>query len=474
MASILDGLNIAKLSLSAEQYAMTVAERNSVNVNNPNYTRQDVLFTDLTVPGNWSAFGVPGVSLWAVRNSYLDRSISYEIPEFNENLVKYNALREIDYSLHGTSGGGLIESIRAFFNSFTELSSDPTDSALRWQVMSSAETMTQDFHRIYDEILRVQANAEQHIVSGVVDINKLTAKIADLNGRIEAAHTKGERETEYALRDERQQAVEELEAKINVLYFETESGSITVTTSNGDALVLGRKSTDIVLGPRTGSPFSDIYYGSNTVPPGVNITASITSGEIGGYLQVRDTLIPDYLERLDDMAAAIETEVNFQHGLGNDINGFAGGTFFSSTPLPSPPWWATAGIARTINLVIASPDDIAAAAIGGGTGDNQNAKKLAAIAVTPIPIGGQTVTLGEAYASLIYTVGSDQRIAKETGEHQQNLINQLLTQRHSESGVSLNEEAINIIKYQQAYQASSRIVSVLNILSAEILNFVRV
>jgi len=473
MASILDSLNIAKLSLSAQQYAMNVSQRNTVNVNNPNYTRQEVLFSDLTMPGNWSAFGVPGVELSAARNRYLDQSIGYELPALGENLVKYNALREIDSVLQGTSGGGLIKSINAFFNSFTELSSDPTDSALRWQVLSTAETMTQDFKRIYEEIQRVQNAAERHIVSGVEDVNKLTAKIADLNGRIEAAHNTGQLETEYALRDERQQCIEELEGKIGLLYFETESGSITVTTANGNALVLGKTSSNLSLGSMPGSSFSGIYFGSISNPNN-NITASVTSGEIGGYLQVRDTLIPEYLKKLDDMAAGIIDAVNTAHAAGEDLNGNPGGVFFTSTPLAlPPPSNPNAGTARTMSVVITDPDEIAAAGTGMGIGDNGNAKKLAEIGVKGL-FGAGTPTVGEMYSSLIYKVGSDQRNAQETGNNQQNLIRQLLAQRNSESGVSLNEEAINLIKYQQAYQASSRIVSVLNILSAEVLNFVGV
>ena len=473
MASILDGLNIAKLSLSAQQYAMTVSQRNTANVNNPNYTRQDVFFTDLTVPANWSTAGVPGVELWAARNRYLDQSISYELPALGENLVKYNALKEIDAVLQGTSGGGLGTSIDKFFNSFTELSSSPTDSSLRWQVLSSAETMIEDFHRLYSEIQRVQNSAERHIVSGVEDINKLTAKIADLNGRIETAHTVGQMETEYALRDERQQYIEELQGKVNFLYFETEAGSITITTKQGDALVLGRTSMKLTLGDRTDGAGTVISHFSGIYLNDKEITDTINSGEIGGYIQVRDTLIPGYLKTLDDTAAGIIDRVNTVHAEGWDLDNNQGGDFFVPFT-PAPP---NTSAARTIKLAITDPREIAAAGDEGGAtmgiGDNNNAKKLAEIGVEKFYAGG-TQTVGEMYASLIYTVGADQRTAKESGEKQQSVLGQLLGQRDSESGVSLNEEAINLIKFQRAYQASSRIVAVLNALSAEVLNFVGV
>ena len=465
MPSILDGLNIAKLALSAQQYAMNVTQRNTVNVNNPGYTRQDVLFTDLTVTSSWSANKTPGVDLWSVRNSYLDKSISYELPEFGENLVKYNALREIDALLQGVSGAGLGTHINEFFNSFTELSSNPTDSALRWQVLSRAQTMTQEFGRLYNEIQRVQTAANQHIKSNVEDVNTLTAKIAALNDRIETAHNLGQLEVEYGLRDERQECMEDLQTKINLFYFETESGSITVTTTQGDALVLGNKSFEIRLEQNVPN---SVFYSLHL--NGSDITATVTSGEIGGYLQVRDKLIPGYLKTLDEMAADIIKEVNIVHQNGFDLDGNPGNKFFDdSTLVPG----YNGSVARYMNVLVTA-NQIAAAGDDGsgqslGYGDNNNAKAIAGLIKD-----GALKHLGETYAALIYTVGSDQREAKETGENQQSVLSQIMGQRNAESGVSLNEEAINLIKFQRAYQASSRFVTVLNSLSAEILNFVGV
>ena len=478
MASILDALNIAKLALSAQQYGMNVSQRNTVNVNNPNYTRQDVLFTDLTVPSTWSAFGTPGVELWAVRNRYLDRSISYELPALYENIVKYNSLREIDAILQGTSGGGLGSTIAEFFNSFTELSNNPTSSALRWQTIAQANAMSDEFNRIYNEIQRVQNAANLHIERILDEVNVLTAKIADLNGRIEIAHTHGEMETEYAFRDERQQYIEEVESKIGLLFFETESGSITVTTKNGDAIVLGKTSYLLVpgSGPSSGSHFSDIFLAMQDPNTGKvtqlkNITDTVNSGqigggEIGGYLQLRDELIPGYLTTLDEMAIDIVNKVNLAHAAGAGLDGTTGIDFFDPVTIPLLP--SDPPPARSIkvsDIIVADPDKIAAAAAGGGVGDNKNAILLGEI--------GINARYGETYAALIYRVGTDQAAAQKDGDNQQSILNQLLSQRNSENGVSLNEEAINLIKYQRAYQASSRIVSVLNALSAEVLNFVR-
>ena len=509
MPSILDGLNTAKLALSAQQYAMNVTQRNTANVNNPNYTRQDVFFTDLTVTSGWAANKTPGVELWAARNNYLDKSISYELPEFGENLIKYNALREIDALLQGVSGSGLGTYINGFFNSFMELSSSPTDNALRWQVISSAKTMMQEFSRLYNEIQRVQTAANEHIRSNVEDVNILTAKIDDLNGRIETANNLGQLEVVYGLRDERQQYIEDLETKINILYFdqhykkdesqntsshiyaEAGSGAITITTIQGDALVLGDQAFELKLGPAAavppseGSPYGVNIYLDGKLISGNVITdtngnweqyklGAITSGEIGGYLKVRDELIPKYLKTLNEMASDIITEVNYYHEMGYGLDGNKG-KFFKDSDIPTS---ISTPTARNMSFhddmydgLTVDANKIAAALRIDEYGDNSNAKLIAGLVNDKRGVLGQ---LGEKYAMLIYTVGADQRDAKTTLQNQQSVLSQLMSQRDAEHGVSLNEEAINLIKFQRAYQASSRFVTVLNSLSAEILNFVGV
>ncbi|MDR1726313.1 MAG: flagellar hook-associated protein FlgK [Acidobacteriota bacterium] len=462
MASILDGLNTVKQSLAVQQFALSVTQRNTANVNNPNYSRQDLVFTDPTVASSWALGGTPGVDVRASRNSFLDHSISRELPELGENEVKYSALQEIDAIMQGTSGAGLGETLANFFNSFTELSGNPTDMNLRLQTISQAELVATDFNRLYGDIQQVQSSANQHVKSGIDEVNTLTTRIADLNGRIEAAHARGSVE-EASLRDERQQYLDELENKMGVRYFETEAGTVTVTTDKGDALVLGDTSWNLEIGPLSGSSFYGISLN------GKDVTDSVSSGEIGGYLQVRDALIPGYLATLDDMAAGIIERVNDVHALGVDLDGNAGGDFF--TPFTQLTPGSNTGAARAMEVAISDPRAVAAAASGGDVGDNTNAKALAAISGEKLFAGG-TQTASESYAALLYRVGSDERDAEDAVTLQTSVIDQLKDQRDAASGVDLNEEAVNLIKFQQAYQASSRFATVLNALSEEILNII--
>ena len=458
MTSILSGLNFVKQSLSAQQFALSVTQRNIANANNPSYTRQDTIFImDWTQGTNT---GMPGISLEANRDRYIDYSISRELQSLGEFNVMYDALRQIDSVVNGISGKDLSD----FFNSFGELSSDPTDIAKREDVLWSANALVTEFHRLYSGMQQVQSSADHSVTDTVNEVNSITEQIASLNKKIKIAHaTKSE--SEFTFRDERQQLLDQLSGLMDISYYTTESGSFTVTTRLGELLVIDDQSYALESAPMTGGSFQGVFLN------GVDITASIGSGKLGGLIDVRDNKIANYLSALDDMAAGIIDRVNTQHAAGNDLDGLAGGNFFAPFVEIIP--GSNAGAARSISVALTDPRAIAAAAAGAGPGNNENAELLAAIS-DELLFTSSTETVGQFYSGLIYRIGSDERTAEESSIIQSNVLQQLENQRSAFSGVNMDEEAINIIKYQKAYEASAKYANVLNGLSEEILQILGV
>jgi flagellar hook-associated protein 1 FlgK len=298
----------------------------------------------------------------------------------------------------------------------------------------------------------------------VDDINAITAQIADLNKQINIA--KGSRsETESLLRDSRQQLLEKLSDLMDVSYYETQSTMVMVTTRDGGLIVNEDQSIDLSAVNLAPDPFLHVQL------DGVDITDSLNSGQLGGFIKLRDQTIPGYLSALDDMAAAIIMRVNEQHVQGSDYSGTAGEDFF--TPFTQIIPGSNQGCAGSMNVALTNPEKVAAAASGAGLGDNANAKALAAIADETLlsSTGGAlaTETLNDAYARLVYWIGSETATAQESLATQNSLLERLRNQRDASSGVSLDEEAVNIIKYQKAYQASARYANILDNLSEEIL-----
>jgi flagellar hook-associated protein 1 FlgK len=457
----MSGFDSAAQSLAAQQFALSISQRNVANANDPNYTRQDVVFTGDV---GSSVSGVGGVALQASRDRYLDYSISREMQELGENNVAHNGLQQISSVLGENSGENLQRALTNYFNSFSSLSTAPEDMVLRQQVLSNANTLTGEFKRIYAGIQQVQHAQDRSVAYTVDDINAITAQIADLNKQINIA--KGSRsETESLLRDSRQQLLEKLSDLMDVSYYETQSTMVMVTTRDGGLIVNEDQSIDLSAVNLAPDPFLHVQL------DGVDITDSLNSGQLGGFIKLRDQTIPGYLSALDDMAAAIIMRVNEQHVQGSDYSGTAGEDFF--TPFTQIIPGSNQGCAGSMNVALTNPEKVAAAASGAGLGDNANAKALAAIADETLlsSTGGAlaTETLNDAYARLVYWIGSETATAQESLATQNSLLERLRNQRDASSGVSLDEEAVNIIKYQKAYQASARYANILDNLSEEIL-----
>ena len=182
---------------------------------------------------------------------------------------------------------------------------------------------------------------------------------------------------------------------------------------------------------------------------GTDVTATLTSGKIGGLLQVRDTQVPVYLSKLDTLAYTLVQQVNTLHAGGYDLNGTAGGNFFS--PIAS-----TSGAALAVAVtptVAADPAKVVAAATAVA-GDNTQARALANLRSAKV-LGG-TSTLIEGWGNLVYQVGQDAQLADKAQKTHADIVNQLQSLRDATSGVSIDEEAAAMLKFQRAYQANAR------------------
>jgi flagellar hook-associated protein 1 FlgK len=463
MSSIFAGLHIGERALQAQQFALETTQRNITNANTPYYSRQRVNF----VPGDPIGFGAvsPGggvisVSADAFRDRFIDYRVTQELQPKGENDAVLSALNQVDSLLNEGNGQGLQAAISDFFAGFSSLANAPEDQSLRRQVLVNAQNMAREFARVYGGLQDIQASSDRAVADTVAEVNSTTEAIAELNSRIAQAHGLNSSE-EYALRDQRQQMLDKLAGLIDVSYWETESGAVTLTTADGTALVVENNSYKMDAVTQPGTTYLQVMVG------GQSITSDISSGKLGGLLKLRDSMIPDYLGRLDDMAASLIDTVNAQHALGADLSGQQGGDFFAPfTPLTPG---SNTGAARSISVAIADPSKIAAAGLTEGPGSNANARLLAGIGDDKI-LGGGTATLAQYYSDLVFTIGAQARTAQNASETQGSILLQLQNQRDSLSGVNLDEEAVNVIKYQKAYEASARYISVLDGLTEDLMN----
>lgn len=449
-------MSTALQSLLTQQGALEVTANNIANVNTPGYSREVPLFEESppTLVGNTEVgTGVTLASVESVRDNILNLRIDQETSQQSSLNSYVNSMNQVQALFNETQGTGLQTDLNNFFNSFQSLSTDPTNSSLRQSVIIAGQDLAQAFSQTSQNLSTIQQGLDQSVVQTVQQVNQLTAQIANLNQQIEQITNSGE--NPGGLTDERDQALTNLSNLIDISEITAGDGSVSVTTSNGSLLVSGNVSSDLTTQINNATGMNDIY--SN----GTDITSSISGGQLQGLINARDNAIPSASSSLDNLAAGLISAVNNQQTAGYDVNGNPGVDFF--TPFVPSTAGSNAGAAATMSVALTNPDQVAASGTGS-SGDNSNALAMANLQNTAIA-GGQTA--GNYYSNLIDQVGNEVSNATSQQEAVNLVLQQLSNQQSAVSGVSLDEEATNLVLYQRAYEASARVISVVDELTSD-------
>jgi flagellar hook-associated protein 1 FlgK len=444
MSSLFGTLSIAVGALQAEQGALGATTNNVANANTPGYSRlRPVLVESNPVVIGPVTYG-NGVTLQQIE-SLRDPILQFRIQEETQQQGQLNgfvsAIQQAQIQFT-TSSSDIGTEISNFFGSLSQLSADPTSVPLRQGVLTAAGNLANAFHNVANNLTQQQSSLNQQVSQDVQQVNTLSGQIAQLNPQISAMQ--GVHQDASALVDKRDVLIGQLSSLINVSQIQSDNG-ITLTTANGTPLVAGGQS--IALSTQSNSSgMQDVYSA------GSDITASLSAGDLGGILQVRDGKIPALLNSLDTLASGLASALNTANQQGFDLNGVAGGNLFA------PPSGSGQGYAANMALAISDPSLIAASS-DGLPGSNGNVANLTAIQNQPLA-GGQTPT--DYYANIVSGIGND--VSNGTAElsSSQSILTQLQDQRNSVSGVSLNEEATNMIQYQTAYDAAAKVVTTIN------------
>lgn len=441
MSSLNASLATALSGLIADQGAVQTATNNVANVNTAGYSRQEpVLVASDPVVVDPLTFGT-GVTLQSVE-SIRDPLIETQIQQQTQAQGQYSALstalQQTQTNFSGTTGD-IGTAISSFFDSINQLSPNPSDVSLRQGVLTAAGNLASSFNSTANSLTLQQSSLDLGVQQDVGQINQLSQQIAQLNAQISTLQNVGENAGSFI--DTRTQAIDQLSALVDVSVIPSDN-SLTLTTANGIPLVTGQKSFQLQTQITPGG-LHDVYA------QGVDITSQITSGDLGGTLQARDQQIPAIQSQLNTLASGLGNAVNTVQAGGFDLNGVAGTNLFSGT-----------ASAATISVAITDPALIAASS-DGTAGSNGNAEALYALSTQPIASGGgQDPT--DYYSGIVFNVGNNTANAGAEQSASALLLQQLNDQRASVSGVSLDEEAANLVRYQDAYTASAQVITSIN------------
>ncbi len=461
MSNILYGLNIALKAMLSQQIAIQVTQHNVANATTPGYRRQEAMMSaDLPhIFPSLRANVVPGqLGMGVVVNRIRQYNLEFFDDRYRRALsesmgwqMQASVLRQVEATLAETGQDGLIAKLDAFWTGWQSLSNDPTNMALRADMLERGTALAQALNWRAQSLVRIQQDQNALILQRVNEISSLATKIASLNVEIVAVKSAGSAPND--LMDQRDQLITRLAELSGATAAIQENGEALVSIG-GHALVIG--ATTFKLATTAGN-MASIYWEAD------NVAFTPSRGELAGLLQARDVIIPRILSGLDELAQTLVTQVNSLHSAGYALDGTTTGlNFFDPTGV-------TALSIRLSTDVQNQPARIAAAQTSSSPADGHRAVALANLREQLVMNSG-TETLNQYYTRQVTELGIDIQRAEALARDRKEVAQSLDSLREAVVGVNLDEEAANLIKYQRAFQAATRLVTVMDEMLDKIIN----
>lgn len=473
-------LSIGLTGINSAQANLATTSHNIANADTPGYNRQRTLVTTNDPHFSGAGYFGQGVRIEGVRRQY-DQFLSQQVLNASgrkEEFAAYHAqIAQLDNLLADPSAG-LSPALADFFAGVQEVATHPASIPARQALISTAESLAARFQSLDTRLNEIRDVNEGQIASTVESINAYAREIAKMNERIGFAHSVSASTTPANdLLDQRDYLVAELNKLVKVSTVTESDGSLSVSIGSGQALVTGYSAQTLKVDRATPADPWKIQLETPNVP--VTLPDSLFSGgQLGGLLKFRSEALDPAREQIGAIAVSVATEFNAQHQLGVALDGTSNGALFFkdlSALAGNPVDLRTA--AGQFEVVIENAADIAASGVAGpgisaGGSNNENALELAKLQ-SRLLMKGNSATFQSAYSQLVSFVGNKTREV-QIGEHAQaTQLQQALDAQQSLSGVNLDEEAANLLRFQQAYQAAARVMSVAGTLFDEVLSIAR-
>ncbi|PZQ54659.1 MAG: flagellar hook-associated protein FlgK [Novosphingobium pentaromativorans] len=430
-----DLITIARSGTRAARAALDVTAQNIANASSEGYVRRSVSLSELALnplassPGaiNLAGVRVNGI----VRNADMFRQS--EVRRTGSDAARAGAevqgLENIESAAEQT---GVYDAIVGFEAALKQLLSDPTDGSLRASALEQARTMAQTFNTAAASLAAVGEGLRFEAQDGVASVNTTAAELARVNLRLSrASDTSSDRSS---LLDQRDSLLERLSGQVDVSTVFAADGSVQVRIggSGGPSFVSGGSAV----------PLTMTAAGDGTVSFALGGTAvTLSSGALAGKGQALSELT-GVRGQPDAIAAGVITTLNAAQGTGADLDGAGGQPMFSGTD------------ASTMTLALAGGSQIATAPAGSGANsrDTSNLTAMRGALETANPAGTMD--------RLLFGISSAVAGRTVTRDALESIAGTARVALQAQAGVDLDEEAINLTRFQQAYQASGRVIQV--------------
>jgi len=449
---------------------MQTISQNIANAETPGYSRQEaVLTTNTPIRMSYGNVGT-GVSVTSIvrkRDILLDDSFRSANAELGNAELRRDGLTSLESVFGEPTDAGMTNALDQFWNAWSDLATSPTSGAARSVAQQRGEQVTTLFNS-YDAQLSQQRTATlDRLTNTVAQVNQLADQVAELNGRIITSESGAG--TANDLRDQRDMLVDRLSKLAGTRSIPQANGSVSIIIGNS-TLVDSTTARPVSIDLMTPNPMPAVT--PSDIPVRIRLGNSSDAlaplgGEMKALVGLVNTDIPNIRGRLDTMAAAFVSEVNAVHSAGfvfngNTLPGTAAGNFFDAGTVLSP---VRGGTIRLDSLIKADASKIAASGVASASGGNGVAQGLANLR-TKLSTVTYTGTSGVSesgsflgfFRSTVTRLGIDVRAAEDDSSVFGSLSDQADLRRQSVSGVSTDEELVQMLKVQQSYTAATKLI----------------
>ncbi|WP_300682333.1 flagellar hook-associated protein FlgK [Nocardioides sp.] len=479
MTGTFSGLNTALSALRYQQVVMDVASNNVSNVKTEGYVRRQAVAAEVGNTGQSAMYafydghgdGVKTQSVQRVYDALIDARVRRENAKLSYLTTTQTILSRVETAINEPGTSGINAAISDFNASLQDLTSNPGGQSARQTVVAKADALAAAIRTQSANITDEAADQRSHAGTAVQQINAAASQLADLNRSIYTAENNG---TDVgALYDQRDLVALSLAKLVGGQVTVASDGRYNVSVANAGgtpstvALVTGDKASTLTMAT---SATGDLSYSIGGTA--LNTATGTLSGELGAVTDVVNDTLKTQKAALDTLAQTLVTQLNAANAAGKDKYGDAGGdllAFGDPTDL--------AGSLKVADAVVADPGLIAASANvnaptppatgplgtnangGGPDEDGGNADKMSI-----------ATTITSDYAAMVTSFGVKVAAVNTQTKNQTTLTSQVTDEQQQLAGVNLDEETVNLVAAQHAYEAASKVIQTLDSILDTLIN----
>ena len=467
-----DLFSIGQTSLRTSKRSLETTSHNIANSNTEGYSRQ-IITTENNSPisAGGHVFGT-GVNVRSVRRAHdalVEKKLNNSLSQNSFDQERSGKLGQVEEIFNEINSEGMNKILNKFFNSFRELSNQPENEVVRGIVRQNASVLIEDFTRINDSIGAVAGNIDKSLASATEDINAHGKRIMELNKEIVRLENQGGQTGD--LRDQRDNSVRAIAEYIPVNTYVDEKNQYVVNIVGAGSLVAGGianqlEALNVQKEGQSGGQV-EIYFAGNRVSP---ISRKIKSGRIGALIKSRNSEVGNLKDQINEIAHGLVHATNAIHRKGyanrniqideqgkilpsNQNQKITGINFFKE-PLD------LSNAAEFIDLSDDIKDDLNN--ISTGLAPNSPGDNRIAIAISKLQhekfLGDGSRTLEETYLQSVGNIGVAVSKSRINSEQSGGILAQAKSIKERISGVSMDEETANMVKFQHAYDASAKML----------------